>query len=292
MLSAFHVLWSLPSVKKGMNFTLSQAELLTLLISALMWRKNNGIITLFTDRIGYEYILSKNLEWLYDVIDTETLDGHYYDINPEVFWAAGKLIALKHHDAPCVMLDHDLIVLDNLQHFTGNYDVLAFHPEELDPEIYIDREYLKCPVGYEFPEQFKWNVKPLNTALLYIRNDDFKEIYTKYTFDFMIKNIEYPKEYISQMVFAEQRMLAMIANMYGQKIGTVLNDPFTLDNKHFIHLWGYKQVLRNNSKLERHFIDRLIKTFEDDLSNFREFEPWLKQFIIQNNTDIYAMHQM
>ena len=293
MLSAFHVLWSSPSLKKGRSFNMSQAELLTLIISALMWRKHNETIKLYTDSTGNEYIKSKNLVWLYDGgIDIETLDMHDYEINPEIFWAAGKLVALKHNEASCVMLDHDLIVTGNINHLFSGFDVCAFHPEELNPEIYIKREYLKCPVGYEFPDQFDWNVEPLNTALLFIKDANFKEVYTNHALDFMTRNMEYPKEFVSQMVFAEQRILAMTAKMYGQKTGTVLDDPFTLDNKHFIHLWGYKQKLRNNPKLERHFINRLLKTFEDDLKGFSEFEPWLKQFMKQNKINSYAMHQL
>jgi len=283
MLSAFHVLWSSPSTKKGFSFELSQAELLTLIISALMWRKHNGTIKLFTDRIGNEYISSNNLEWLYNKgIDTETLDGHGYNINPEIFWAAGKLIALKHHEAPCVMLDHDLIVTGDIQQLVSGFDVCAFHPEELTPEVYIPREYLKCPIGYEFPDQFDWNVEPLNTALLFIKDADFKEVYTKHAFDFMIGNLDCPKEFVSLMVFAEQRMLAMTAKMYSQKTGTVLKDPFSLENTHFIHLWGYKQALRNNPDIEKSFVKRLLKTFEKDLFSFSEFEPWLKQFMKRN----------
>lgn len=291
-LSAFHVLWTSPYVKKGESYSLSQAELLTLIISALLWRKQNGIIVLYSDKLGYEYIVSQKLEWLYDDIDTETLDGHEYKINPEIFWAAGKLIALKNHEAPCVMLDHDLIVTGNISYLFSGFDVCAFHPEELNPEVYINREYLKCPVGYQFPDQFDWNVKPLNTALLYVKNADFKKNYTNHAFDFMTGNMEYPKEFVSQMVFAEQRLLAMTAKMYGQKTGTVLNNPFALENKHFIHLWGYKHVLRSNPDIEKTFIDRLLKTFEKDLFSFSEFEPWLKQFMTQNNTDTYAMHQL
>ncbi len=292
-LSGFHIIWTAPSIKQGIPFRLSKTELLTLVISALIWRKKNGTIKLYTDRLGYEYIVSKNLEWLYDDgIDLEVLDSHDYRINPEIFWAAGKLIALKQHRSPCVMLDHDLIVTGNINHFFSGFDVCTFHPEELNPEVYINREYLKCPVRYEFPDQFDWNVEPLNTALLYIKNADFKEAYTNHALDFMIGNMEYPKEFVSQMVFAEQRMLAMTAKMYGQKTGTVLNNPFTLENKHFIHLWGYKQVLRNNLDIEKTFIDRLLKTFEKELFSFSEFEPWLKQSMIQNNTDTYAMYQL
>jgi len=267
--------------------------MMTLVISALMWRKHNGTIKLYIDTDGMKFIESNNLSWIYDGgINTEVLSKNQLQINPEIFWAAGKLIALKHHNAPCVMLDHDLIVTDNINHLISDYDVCAFHPEELNPDIYINQEYLRLPVGYQFPEQYDWNAEPLNTALLYVKNVDFKEIYTKHALDFMIGNMEYPKEFISQMVFAEQRILAMTAKMHSQKTGTVLNSPFTLENKHFIHLWGYKQVLRKNPDIEKIFIDRMLKTFEKDLFSFSEFDTWLKQFMIQNNTDTYAMHQL
>lgn len=282
-LSAFHVLWGAPAGKRGIPFKLSQAELLTLVLSALLWRKSNGSIKLYTDRLGYEYIVSQNIEWIYDEgIDTETLVKHGYEINPEIFWAAGKILALHAHQAPCVMLDHDLIVVKPIHELIGDNEVLALHPEELNPDIYLKPELLKRADGYEFPKQFNWYLKPLNTAFLFVKNEDFKQSYTGHALDFMNKNREYPKEMVSQMVFAEQRMLAMTAALYNQKTGWLLNNPFELSNRHIIHLWGFKQELRRDPLKEELFINRLLDTFRSELTTFNEFENFLNTYYFKD----------
>lgn len=269
---AFHVLWTAPTRFKGRVFQMNKAEIYTLIVSAVLWRKYNGSIKLFTDNEGAKYICSNKLEWLYDGgIDTETLTRHNYDINPEIFWAAGKLIALQACQSPCVMLDTDLIVVKSIQHLVKDSDILALHPEEINPEIYIHSEYLKRPLGYIFPVDFNWNLKPYNTAFLYIKDNGFKEFYTSHTLKFMHGNNEYPKEFVSQMVFAEQRMLALTAAMYNQKVGWILDDPYSTENEYVIHLWGYKQVLRNNKKKEEIFIQKLLSTFESQLNEFPDF---------------------
>jgi len=276
-LSAIHTIWTNPYIIKNQYLKFTRAEMLTLVISALLWRKYNGAIKLYTDSTGLNYIHTNNLEWLYDEgIDIDTLTYYKNNINPEIFWAAGKILALHAHKSPCVMLDYDLIVVKSIHEIIEDFDVVALHPEELHSEFYLKPELLKLPDGYEFPEQFDWDIKPLNTAFLYLRDPDFKHNYAQHALDFMNNNGEYPKEFISQMVFAEQRMLAMTAAMYKQKIGWLLNDPFELSNRHIIHLWGFKQELRNDLEKEEVFISRLLRTFRSELRTCIEFENFLR----------------
>ena len=83
-------------------------ELLTMILSALMWRKNNGPISLYGDKRAIAYVEEKGISHIWN--------GGLYDISvpdsvrANVFWASGKLYALKEVKAPSVMVDLDLIV--------------------------------------------------------------------------------------------------------------------------------------------------------------------------------------
>ena len=52
------------------------------------------------------------------------------------------------------------------------------------------------------------------------------------------------------MVFAEQRLLAMLARKHGMKAGTFSSMDALLNGKQdsFTHLWGHKQVLKDNAE--------------------------------------------
>ncbi len=87
-----------------------------------------------------------------------------------------------------------------------------------------------------------------NMAFAYISNPDFKDYYTGCAIDFMTGNGEYPREMISQMVFAEQRMAAMCAKKMNIPVFHFLRDPYQSDNTRFTHIWGGKDIARNDPK--------------------------------------------
>ena len=66
----------------------------------------------------------------------DDLDG----IDPEMFWAAGKLLALRQMDAPCAMIDTDLIVWSKPEF---GRDIIAAHREDLNPDVYPPLEYFR-----------------------------------------------------------------------------------------------------------------------------------------------------
>ena len=87
-------------------------ELLTMILSALMWRKMNGPITLYGDARAIDYVEGQGLShiWNGGIKEIQVPDS----ISPGVFWAAGKLYALKAAHMPAVMVDLDLIVWKNI----------------------------------------------------------------------------------------------------------------------------------------------------------------------------------
>jgi hypothetical protein len=286
--TAFHTLWTKPVTALGNHFEMNDAEMLTMMVSALMWRKYNGSIKLYTDTAGYEFVCENNLTGLWDgSIDTDVLTNNCYPIEPRIFWAAGKLMALEACAAPCVMLDTDLIVMKPIANLLRQSAITALHAEALEPDAYLSAHLLKKPVGYTFPDYYNWKVLPANTAFVYIRDEDFKQFYVEESNRFMFRNIEMPKEMVSQMVFAEQRMLTMCADHSGLPVNHLLPEPFSLSNDSVIHLWGFKEPLRKSDNLQAIFAKQLLTRIADDLSEFPFFKYYLEthypDFLLADN---------
>lgn len=271
-ISAFHVLWTKPVTINGKCFSMNDAEILTMVVSALMWQKHNGSIKLYTDTAGYAFIRSMELSALWDGgIDTELLENNDYPIDPEIFWAAGKLIALEAQACPCVMLDTDLIVTQPILHLLEPTAITALHSEALNPEVYLHPSLLKKPSVFNFPKDYNWNVLPSNTAFLHINNESFRNFYLNESKRFMFQNTEKPTEMVSQMVFAEQRLLSICADCQQLSINYLLADPFSLSNSSVIHLWGFKNLLRQNKNVQAIYSKQLIEKFGEELSIYPFF---------------------
>lgn len=262
-MDAFHIISSAPFFTKNNGaFALEDFDLFTAVISALVWRKDGSRILLYCDKAAAEYIRGAGLDTVWDEMrDTvpDDLDG----IDPEMFWAAGKILALKQMKAPCVMIDTDLIVWSKPEF---GKDIIAAHREELYPDVYPPLECLSAK-GHILP-QFSCEVLPLNTAFFYVPDNDFKEFYTSQAISFM-KSAESCGERLKYMVFAEQRMAAMCAEYTGTGVRTLLDkDTLFFPQDKYTHLWGAKQKMREHPVLREDFIRRCIARI------LRDFPEW------------------
>lgn len=276
--NAFHTLWTKPVTITGKHFEMNAAEMLTMIVSALMWRKHNGSIKLYTDKAGYEFVSKNNLLELWNGgIDTHVLESNSYPIDPEVFWAAGKLMALEDAAAPCVMLDTDLVVMKPVATMLDQSAITALHSEALVIDAYLPAHLLKKPSGYAFPDYYNWEVLPANTAFLSIRDEKFKRFYLDDSKRFMFRNVEKPAEMVSQMVFAEQRLLAMCAEHSRLPVDHLVTDPFSPANDLIIHLWGFKESLRKSETLQTIFSKQLFSKVVEELSDFPLFSNYISK---------------
>ena len=275
-LNAFHVLCTKPSLSVGKNFSMIEAEVFVMIISALMWQKYNGRIKLYTDRSGMEFIENHGLCDIWDGgIDIGILENNLYPINQHTFWAAGKLLALEANDCPCVMLDNDLIVMHSITDELSKTEITALHSEPLNPEVYINPAFLKKPHGYFFPSFYNWNALPSNTAFLFIKDKSFKKFYLEESKHFMFNNFSTPMENITQMVFAEQRLLSICAFSKNKKINYLLQSPFSEINNTIIHLWGFKELLRNHKTVNQYFMKKLYERFNSELNENSQFNKYI-----------------
>lgn len=263
-MNAFHIISTAPYFARNDGaFALEDFDLYCGVLSALVWKRDGSRISLYCDKAGGDYFRNAGLAELYDeVIDTVPADLE--GINPEMFWAGGKLLALREVAAPCVMLDTDLIVWNKP---TFGQEIIAAHREDLKPDIYPPFEFFSAP-GHIIPN-FNREVLPINTAFLYIPDEDFKQFYTSQAIAFM-KSAENCGDRLRYMVFAEQRMAAMCADYLGIKVKTLLNKDFLyFPQDNYTHLWGAKQQMREQPELRRDFILRCVSRIERDFPQYR-----------------------
>ena len=271
-MQAIHSNWTKPRKNACGEFFIDDFDILTTIISALKWREKNGIIKMATDSIGYEFYKSRNLLTIWDEVTTE-LDDIPDTINPQQFWAAGKLYALNNADIPVAMIDTDFIVWDRLA-FDNLNDITVIHREELYSDVYPDIYHFDMKRGYVFNPDFDWRLKPASTAFYVMKNAGLRDIYIREAIDFMQNSNE--GDSLTYMVFAEQRLLPMCANASGITINEFSNleQLFRDGERYFTHTWGMKQQMRDNPNLRYDFCMRCARRIKDD---FREYMPILSK---------------
>jgi hypothetical protein len=263
---AFHTNWTKPFFIRNHNLSyfIEDYDLLTTILSALEWKKYNGSIKMITDTTGMEYYKRLGLEHIWDMgIDTSLDMMESEKIFPLSFWAAGKIFALKQQSVPCVMLDTDFIVWKSIASDVDGEALAVAHREDISAEIYPEKAFFDMAEDYNFPAEWDWTVLPCNTALMYIADEKLKEYYTSQSINFM-RNLRGTKNITAEMVFAEQRLLAMCAADKNIQIKTFL-DITSLDTQtSFTHIWGLKNELQTKTEKRREFCMDCIKRIAND----------------------------
>jgi len=265
-LKALHINWTKPFfARNGGEYFIEDFEILTTILSALKWREKNGSIKMVTDRVGFEFYTRNKMTSLWDDGIDVILDSINEDAS--MFWAAGKLHALSREAAPVAVIDTDFIVWEEIL-FDRLAPLCVIHDEDLYRDVYPDMSYFEMKDGYSFDTAWNWDTKALNTAFYVIKDNALLWEYTSEAIRFMncAKNTGDPLCY---MVFAEQRLLNMIAHKQNKEVMcfSTLERLFKHGEGWFTHIWGMKQQMRDNNELRKDFcrrcIDRILKDFPD-----------------------------
>ncbi len=261
-MNAIHIASFAPARAKGKKSPRVESfDLYCTALSALMWRRLNGKITMCCDSAFAEYYDKLGFSNIWDEIKVcvaDDLEG----INPKMFWAGGKLLALREVSAPVAMVDTDFIVWKKLE---GENCLIAAHRENISDGIYPPLSFFRTR-GHILPD-FSEEVLPLNTAFLYVPDNDFKEFYTSQAISFMKSSVDCD-DFLKYMVFAEQRLVAMCADFTHTPVKTLLDkDRLFFPQDDFTHLWGAKQAMRDDPGLRGDFLrkcrGRLISEFPE-----------------------------
>lgn len=234
-----HVNWSKPYSQKP--YEIEDFELLSTILSALLWKKYNGTIKLYTDSTVKAYYKKLGMLSLWDGgVDTEVLDGIPSSINPKMYWAAGKLYAAqKEKENTFALIDTDLLVWKSLTSKETRRHVIALHPESLEDN--------PC----------------YNTAFSYYQGSknakDFLGKYTQTAIKYMKDNNEPHADMLSQMVFAEQRIFANCATELGLTVTTLVSDSSRQEEAKITHIGNNKQVARENKDARKQLCKSLLE---------------------------------
>lgn len=250
----------------GAEYTIEKFSLYCTVISALQWRKKNGAIFMVTDSIAADFYRRNGLDKVWDGI-LELIPDDLEGIDPEMFWAAGKLIALREIPENAALIDEDLIVWKKLT--LSETAVTAMHRENISHDIYPDPRLFGVS---DFPllDRLDMNVLPCNTAFLYIPDDSFRYFYASQSIAFM-KSASKNKcrDRLCRMVFAEQRLLAMLCALTGTEIETLMDmNKLFISQEDYTHLWGAKQAMRDNKDQRDGFIGRCRKRIAADFPEY------------------------
>lgn len=246
------------------EYAVEDFELFTTILSALKWRDKNGAIKLCADKTALDFYSEIGILPIYDEVEELVVDE---DINPEMFWAAGKLFALSNQSAPVAMIDTDFIVWENIL-FDRLGECTVIHFEELYPDVYPARDFFKMKCGYEWRE-FDWSLKACNTAFTVIKSQKLIDEYTETAVDFM-KNAMPSDDRLKYMVFAEQRLINMCAERSGIEVRAFshLARLFHDGERRFTHTWGMKQQMRDMPELRRDFCLRCAARIKSEYPQY------------------------
>lgn len=281
---AFHTLWTRPYAARepGLPFDMADFDLFCMALSALEWRAENGSVSLVTDSVGARYVCAYGLDSLWDGGVSRTLDDVPSTVDPSTFWAAGKLFALSAQTAPCVMLDTDFIVWDDLSDVFSRSELAVIHREGLNPDIYPDPSGFVCAEGYRYPDSWDFSLSACNTAFCYIGSEALRERYCEDAINFIgAVRDRHPLHY---MVFAEQRILPMCADTMGVRTDSLsdLGQLFSAGQRSYTHLWGYKGRLISSPGERAAFCsrcaERIRRDFPEAVSRLR-IHPKLARYL-------------
>ena len=282
MIPAIHINSTAPfSLKnKDKDYYIEDFDLLSTVLSALMWREKNGTIKLYTDKTGYDYYDSCGLLDLWDGgVDTDVVENIPDTINQQIFWAAAKIFALQNEPAPVAMIDTDLIVWEDIASELVSQKLAVLHREEIREHIYFPSNLLKKRKDYKFDTEWDWKELPCCTAFAYFSDQSFKDYYTNCAIDFMTGNNEYTNDRLSQMVFAEQRIISMCAKKMNIPVFHFLNHPYQTDNTRFTHIWGGKDIARDNIQQRKMLCKALLQQIKERFPCYYDKLSELKTFL-------------
>lgn len=278
-----------------------QFESVTMILSALYWKKLQGPIKLYCDRTFYEYISKLGISDLWDEIDTETLENLDTGINHDVFWAYSKMYINSLQTEPFVSLDIDLFQQEYYDYST--HDVICSHIESTDSNLDNTSTYNR-PIYYPnyhklsiFSDRFKdYDIQitddAINVAILAINKPEMYKEFMKYVDSFVKGNNFDPMDISthgfervwatfhlsSPITFIEQRLLHSFVTSKEYTLKPIIDIVYSGEEQKWIgnlnevknpgitHLWGWKVTYRleENTKDRIDLTDFLLKTLDQD----------------------------
>jgi hypothetical protein len=294
-MNGIHTFWSKPTltgtsghhINKLINFNMYDFELINFILSALMFRKYNGDIKLYTDMVFYNFLNDNDLLHIWNEIDVKEYSKfEKLNILPQTNWTSFKSYIIGIIDTPFIMIDHDVIICSKIEDSFYNVDIRFAHLELLNKNVYPDKDDIEIN-NFTFDDEWNWDLNIPNTCILYFNNTTkLNKIYSDLSIKFQKnnnpKNVNLSK---IQYLFADQRLLLMLIDKYKFNFGMFSNMCFTgnfdsnkpwveikndLDTSSIIfeHTWVYKHELVKNYEARKKFMIRMSNMVKTQLPNY------------------------
>lgn len=302
-LKGFHSYWTKPQLVKRGKITMQDFEILTMALSACVFRRLGYPMTLITDTKGAQFMQKIGVLQCYDNVYT-TLD-RLTGVNPSIFFAAGKNLAYEMMTTPCVSIDLDAVVWRMPEFDEFNTDLVVLHEDFIEWDCYHSSKELYGELGFK-SDLWNWGVRPFNVAVLLFNNSYLRTAYTSLSQMFMENYSRfYSRDYLQEQskdivkygrhprvfeqIFAEQQLLAMIANRMKAKVCTISSiDKATdhlMSNPLVTHLWGIKTVYRSNMEVKDALVTGLLNTLGKNYPETRRLCNYVRKVYSKSNRD-------
>ncbi|MCC5578785.1 hypothetical protein IMZ11_24460 [Microtetraspora sp. AC03309] len=282
---AAHVAWTGPH-RAGLRrhrdraledgpYGLPVEEILTSVHSVRAWRAFHGGVELITDELGAAYAAGQGLDALYDRVDT-ALDGlDTLDVDPLLYFAAGKSYAATLRAAPFAIVDTDLYLRRPLSGLARGGFVFA-HWESTGNAVYPPVDEVPNQAGADL-SRWIFDTPAANMAVSVFLDDVHRATYAEAAMAFMTGNAG-PSETdpIVRQTFAEQRLAPAVARALGIDPRPVTGRFWVVEAESwdgpsyaalFHHTWNQKRWLRQFPELRpaywRYLLEDLLWRFPD-----------------------------
>jgi hypothetical protein len=254
----------------------STQELITMIFSALAWKRFHGPIALFADTRSVEFLGERGMLRLYDAVhsaEIDSIDQQRYV--PRLYFSMPKFVALAASTVPVTMLDFDLFLRRPLPP-VGGQDFVFAHYETLGCEYYPPLSEMPNPNGVELEGWDDDGVPACNTAVAAFGSQPHLDDFVELAMAYMAGNDgESPVHPGARPIFAEQRLCA-----YTAPRNSVTMTPLTTSvwdthrtewtrgapEEVFHHTWHRKQYFTRQSMRDRYcvrLVDELLRTYPE-----------------------------
>lgn len=264
-------------IKKDGSFKQTKGELMCT-VSNLAFIKHyypDFHTILFVDKFTKTYFESFGITELFDEVNDTLLDQDV-DIDKEVFWAAGKLMAQRITPGPTLTMDLDFWVLSDISMMgVFDSDITCLWIEELDNKFYHKPEDALKDSNLNLT--YDWDNYSINVSFLFIKDEEFKNLYCDLAIEYMKsmyqkvpKNISF-EENTKFILFAEQYLLNQLARKFNKKVKVLVDDFYDITNlKHvesigvhmetcpnyIYHMGNHKHDYREKNNFAKEGIER------------------------------------
>ena len=267
-----NIIWVAEDIKKDQSFIQTKTEVLCTLSCLLFVKKYfpNDKTIFIVDDFTKKYYEQFGFLHLFDEVNCELLKQVDDSIDRKLFWAAGKILAQRHTHGPTLTFDLDFRIFNNLPKLgVFDEDIACLWLEEIGNDFYHQpSDALRYA---ELDWKHEWDNYALNVSMLYLKNNDFKNLYCDKAIEYMkscshkISLIENKTERNRFILFVEQYMLYQLAKENNQKVKLLIDDfcPMPKSNTlikssgidmkncgfHFYHYGHYKHNMIEKDQL-------------------------------------------